>query len=140
MALLYRAIWRDARPDLFAAGEATFVDWLRDRDLGLEVPRHGTGESEDAVISVARVDDGPVQALRMSLHKESAVRGGSERRTTTAHWMTDGSEGWAGSTWSESRMMPSPRDPTWWPPTSWVVSWMTPERRSGCTSVLASGS
>lgn len=94
MALLYRAIWRDARPDLFTSGERVFVAWLRDRDLGLEIPCHGTGKCDGASISVARVDDGSVRALRMSLHEESAVRGGSERWTTTAHWMSDGSDGW----------------------------------------------
>lgn len=94
MALLYRAIWSDDRPDLIDAGPAAFNDWVRGKRLGLEVPDEGVVEADGSDVTVARVEDGSTCALRIRLNEERPVDAGAERWTTTAHWMTDGTRGW----------------------------------------------
>lgn len=94
MALLYRAIWADGRDDLIAAGRSTFQEWIHGKKLDLVLPDSGTASSDGTDASVAHVDEGGVRALRMRLNEERDVVGGEERWTTTAHWMTDGSDSW----------------------------------------------
>ena len=94
MALLYRAIWNDHRPDLLEAGREVFRLWLTTEGVELDMPRHGVEESAAATLAVSRAEDADVAALRISLHRERTVHGGSERCTTAAYWMTDGTDGW----------------------------------------------
>lgn len=94
MALLYRAIWADGRDDLIAAGRSTFQDWIRGKKLDLLLPDSGTASCDGADAAAAHVEEGDVRALRIRLNEERDVVGGEERWTTTAHWMTDGSDSW----------------------------------------------
>ena len=94
MALLYRAIWADRGDDLVDTGRATFAAWLAEKKLKVELPESGVAQGDAVDVEVAQVEDGEIRALRIRLNEERAVRGGEERWTTTAHWMTDGGESW----------------------------------------------
>ena len=94
MALLYRAIWTDEQDELIDTGSAVFGEWLARKGIETEVPSQGTAAVDGCEVTVARAHEDGVGALRISLNEERAVRGGSERWTTTAHWMTDGTQGW----------------------------------------------
>ena len=94
MTLLYRAIWSDGRPDLIDAGPATFRAWIESKGLQLDVPDEGTTRTASEEVAVARVERDGVRALRMRLIEERQAGTGEQRWTTTAHWMSDGKDGW----------------------------------------------
>lgn len=94
MALLYRAIWSDQRPDLVDSGPGTFRAWLDSKALRIAVPHEGVVGTGTEEVAVARVDDGGLHALRMRLVEERQAGSGEQRWSTTAHWMSDGANGW----------------------------------------------
>lgn len=94
MALLYRAIWSDGRPDLVDAALPVFREWVARKELDVTVPEDGLDSAGGAEVAVARVEDGETRALRTRLVEERPVAAGEERWTTTTHWMTNARDGW----------------------------------------------
>ncbi|MCY4175373.1 MAG: hypothetical protein OXD37_03425 [Acidimicrobiaceae bacterium] len=98
MSLVYRAIWQDSAPNLFDKGFEAFQDWIDYKRLDLVVPEEGQvkhqSERQYSSVTVVQVSDDEVQAVRMRLDEERQASGVSERWSTIALWMTDGTTGW----------------------------------------------
>lgn len=83
MTLLFRAVWRDDHPQLFAEAERTFGEWLARKQVEVAPPREGAsrGTSPEGPVEVVtrRATVEGVRAARWELHEE---RGTGERWST----------------------------------------------------------
>lgn len=100
MALIYRAMWRDDRPDLLDAGPDVTSDWIKTKRrrtyANLWVPAPGEAPAVDGTCTVARSDaeiDG-ARAVRLRLTEEREIPLGTETWITTAHFLRSDEEGW----------------------------------------------
>lgn len=94
MSLQYRAIWRGNCPDIIETGRNTFQAWLTSKDISLDIPTEGASEYNGNRVIVNSVERPQVRALRIRLDEVRPVTQGEEQWSTTALWMTDGTEGW----------------------------------------------
>lgn len=67
VALLYRAIWSEQRPDLLEVGAATFGLWAESKNLHMTIPEEGVVSAGAEEIAVTRAADDSVRALRIRL-------------------------------------------------------------------------
>lgn len=98
MAIVYRGVWSDDRPDLLDEGRAALQRWVDGLAPGLVLPADGTARAEGLEVAVVRVadDDAGVDALRIRVSEERSTGRGEERCSTTVHWIEHGG---AGSVW-----------------------------------------
>lgn len=84
MTLLFRAVWNDDTPDLFAMACDTFEAWLARKKIEIELPNDGTttdlSELGPVETTTRRASADGVSALRVELHEE---RSGSGERWST---------------------------------------------------------
>jgi hypothetical protein len=95
VSLLYRAIWRDDRPDLINLGRPIFRSWLDSKNIGIVLPDNGVERDDLHDVAATEVRSMGSIALRLRLNEERPVSGGAERWTTTVHLLCEeGEQGW----------------------------------------------
>lgn len=88
MALLYRTVFSLPRPGLVGDVRASFENWLRSKNIDLELPTEGTAQTDDIEIAVAHAAEGELEAVRLALHEERE----GERWSTTVTAIANGTD------------------------------------------------
>lgn len=103
MTLVYRAIWRDDRPDLGRSVHAQFTEWVRDRSqdridastpgrFDARVGTSGAGSQIDVTVELLDGDAGDPRAVHLSY--VNTTHRGERWHTLVRAWSDDAGAGW----------------------------------------------
>ena len=94
MALQYRAVWRDDRPDAIDETFLAFQRWLTSKRLHIDVPSEGQSSSDKCEVETRRAAESDATILQIWLVEHHEDRNGLSRWMTTVTCISQPALGW----------------------------------------------